>query len=210
MLMLLLSFILPLLIFQRYYLSPPPPPSFSSFCICSFSFSCICTSTLLFFLHHLLLLLFSDPTSFFTLIFLSYLLLNSYTLNLLSLPVGYSEGSESAEPALCLRHSSQQNDSNAGLSAVRNYHRALEGFLPLYALVFELSPTYVPMVSQGMYIRSSCSYSYVFFCQCEIHLVLNGLQVIILWMTCFLHFFHAFLCISRTSSCHVKHLAISC
>lgn len=86
---------------------------------------------------------------------------------------GYSEGSESAEPALCLRHSSQQNDSNAGLSAVRNYHRALEGFLPLYVLVFDLSPTYVPMVSQGTYV---CMYIRAFWSVGE---VFNGPLILI-------------------------------
>ena len=62
---------------------------------------------------------------------------------------GFTEGVHSLEPPLSLRHSAPQNESNLGLSAVINYQNALDGFLPLYKIVQELSPQHVPAIAQG-------------------------------------------------------------
>ena len=58
-------------------------------------------------------------------------------------------GIQSSEPPLSLRHSTLQNESNLGLTAATNYHEALDGFLPLFHLVLDLSPQFVSVIAQG-------------------------------------------------------------
>ena len=62
---------------------------------------------------------------------------------------GFYSGTQSTEPPLSLKHSLQQNENNLGLSAVTNYHNAVQGFIPLYTLVLGLSPGFQETVAQG-------------------------------------------------------------